>query len=322
MTRRWFLIVALCIALAGCGSGEKSGKRRIAVIPKGTTHDFWKSVKAGALAAGEEFGVEIIWQGTPKEEDKEGQAKLVDSFVVGQVDGICIAPIDRTALVAPIERAKRGGIPTVVFDSGLENPDVMVSYVATNNRVGGEMAGEHMAKLLGGKGNVVLLRYAAGSESTEQREDGFLAALKKYPDIKVISQEQRAGSNAQEALTRSTTLLQSFKEDTPIDGVFTVCEPNNKGMLQALENEKLAGKVKFIGFDSDPRFVDAMRDGKMHGIVLQDPYNMGYEAVKAMVAHLDGKPLEKYIPTGEYLATPENMNEPRSKELLAPKKAD
>jgi ribose transport system substrate-binding protein len=307
-------------SLVGCGSGEKSGKRRIAVIPKGTTHDFWKSVKAGAEKAGEEFGVEIIWKGTADEKDKEGQIKLVNSFVVDDVDGICLAPIDRTALVNPVAAAKQAGVPTVIFDSGLEDAESIVAYVATDNYKGGEMAGDYMAKLLGGKGNVILLRYAAGSESTEQREAGFLAAIAKHPEIKVLSENQRAGSDAILALTTSETLLQQFGDRT--DGIFTVCEPNNKGMLQALENSNLAGKIKFIGFDSDPRFVDALKEGKMHGIVLQNPFHMGYQAVKSMVEQLDGKKVEKVVTTGEHLATAENMNEPQMKELLNPPKAD
>ncbi len=311
--------VAIGTAIAGCGSSRDDGKRRIAVIPKGTTHDFWKSVKAGAEKAGEEFGVNIIWTGTADEQDKEKQVQLVDSLA-GTVDGICLAPIDRTSLVRPVERAKKIGVPTVIFDSGLEDSEITVSYVATDNRKGGEMAGEYMAKLLGGKGSVVMLRYAAGSESTEQREAGFLAAIAKYPDIKILADDQRAGSNAQVALQKSSSMLQANRGR--IDGVFTVCEPNNKGMLQALEDEKLAGEIMFVGFDSDPRFVDALREKKMHGIVLQDPFHMGYMAVKTMVEHLDGKEVEKVITTGEYLATPENMDEPRMKELLAPPKAE
>lgn len=315
------LAALIIVASSGCsGAGGKSGKRRIAVIPKGTTHDFWKSVHAGALKAAEETGVEIIWKASPSEEDKEAQIKLIDSLVVDGVDGICVAPIDRSALVAPIERAKKMNVPTVVFDSGLEDADSIVSYVATNNRHGGEMAGEYLAKVMGGKGNVILLRYAAGSESTEQREAGFLDAIKKFPDIKVLDDTQRAGSDGEEALQKASSLLLTF--DKQVDGVFTVCEPNNKGMLQALENRELAGKVKFVGFDSDPRFIAALKDGKMDGIILQDPFEMGYRSVKAMVDHLDGKTVEKTISTGEYLATRENMDEPKIKEVLSPKQAD
>jgi ribose transport system substrate-binding protein len=320
---RCVLVASVLAAVASCNSqSSTTGKRRIAVIPKGTTHDFWKSVHYGALKAGEELGVEIIWKGPHDEKDKEAQIKLVESLTIEGVDGIVLAPIDRTALIRPVHQAKQRNIPTVIFDSGLDDTKLIVSYVATDNYKGGCMAAERLAEVLGGRGNVIMLRYAAGSESTEQREQGFLETLKKYPDITVISDNQRVGSNAEEALQKSASLFQSFRDQqVPVNGVFTVCEPNNKGMLLALENANLAGQVMFVGFDSDPLFVKALREKKMHGIVLQDPVTMGYRAVQTMVEHLDGKQVERVINTGEYLATPENMDEPRMQELLAPQQA-
>lgn len=301
---------------AGTPAAKK--KYTIAVVPKGTTHDFWKSVHAGAVKAGNEFGAEIVWDGTVNEKDKEGQIKIIQSQVVNQVSGICLAPIDRTALIRPVEQASRDGVPTVIFDSGLDDLSHVVSYVATDNVNGGKVGAKHLGQLLEGKGSVVLLRYAAGSESTEQREAGFLETLAaEFPGITIASENQRVGSDADEARRVAESLLNDIET---VDGVFTVCEPNNKGMLVALENRQLAGKVKFVGFDSDPRFVSAMQEGKMHGIVLQDPVRMGYLAVKAMVEHLDGKPVEKRISTGEVLATPENMDDPAVKSLLEPEK--
>ncbi|MEX0704257.1 MAG: substrate-binding domain-containing protein [Planctomycetales bacterium] len=324
---RSVLLSAVSAALvSGCGDstrgtvGDGKKKYRIAVIPKGTTHDFWKSIHAGAQQAADELGnVEIIWKGTPTEADKEKQIQIVESFVVEQVDGIVLAPIDRESLVPAVRRAKQMGIPTVVFDSGLADEQTPVSYVATDNHHGGVVAAERVVELLGGKGNVILLRYQAGSESTEQRENGFLETLARHPGIKILSQEERVSSDANHALQVSQSLLTKFGDE--VDAVFTVCEPNNTGMLQALENVKLAGKVKFVGFDSTPRFVQALEEGKMHGIVLQDPVRMGYLAVKSMVAHLEGGPVERRISTGEFLATPENRGDAKIHELLHPAKA-
>lgn len=334
MRSRISLLLVL-LMLAGCGgtSGSDAGPGaaasssngsqtyRIAVIPKGTTHDFWKSVHAGAMQAAQELGnVEILWKGPPSETDKETQIKIVESYIVERVDGICLAPIDRDALVPVVKRAGRRNIPTVVFDSGLSDEESIVSYVATDNRRGGEIAGDYLAKLLNGEGDVILLRYQAGSESTEQREAGFLSVLKQHPQINILSEDQRVPSDAQRALEISESLLGNFRDR--VDGVFTVCEPNNKGMLRALENTQLAGKVKFVGFDSAPRFVEALKQGSMHGIVLQDPVKMGYLAVKTMVAHLKGETVEKRIATGEYLATPENIDDPEIHKLLFPEKFD
>jgi ribose transport system substrate-binding protein len=300
-------------------SGTKT--LRIAVIPKGTTHDFWKSVHAGAEEAAKEIGgIEIVWQGPADEKDKEAQIKIIDTFVGEQIDGICMAPIDRDALIPAVKRAKASGVPTVIFDSGLSDDSDVVSTVSTDNRNGGRIAGERLAEAMGGKGGVILLRYQAGSESTENREEGFLEAIAKHPDIKVLSAEQRVDSDAQAALKIAESLLREHHD--AVSGVFTVCEPNNKGMLQALENEKLAGKVKFVAFDSDPRMIEGLSRETVHGVVLQDPVRMGYLAVKTMAAHLKGETPEKKISTGEQLATPENREEPKMKALLSPKQFD
>lgn len=305
----------------GAGGGQANGEKqyRIAVIPKGTTHDFWLSVRAGAEKAAAELGnVQVVWDGPISESDKDVQINLVDGFVNDQVDGICLAPIDRDGMVPVVRRARDAGIPTLIFDSGLSETDATISYVATDNYHGGVLAGEHMAQVLGEKGNVILLRYQEGSESTEQRENAFLDTLKKYPGIKIISDEQRVTTDTVEAVRVSSSLLLTHGDN--VDGIFTVCESLNKGMLKALQDKQLAGKVHFIAFDPDPILVDAMQKGEIDGIVLQDPVKMGYESVKAMVAHLEGQPVEPVISTGEALATPENMEEPRMHELLFPDK--
>jgi ribose transport system substrate-binding protein len=323
MQRRDALMTMMALALGGCGgAGGGSGKRQIAVIPKGTSHDFWKSVHFGADQAGGETDSEIIWLGTDDETDKEGQIKIVDNLIARRVAGICLAPIDRDAFVPVVQRAKRQGVPVVIFDSGLSDHSNVVSYVATNNIQGGRMAGEHLATLIGGQGGVILLRYQAGSESTEQREVGFLEAIGEHAGATVLSESQRVNSDAIEALKIAGPLLRRFADQ--LAGVFTVCEPNNKGMLQALKQQTLpdgrpmAGQIKFVAFDSGPEIIAGLKEGVVHGVILQDPVHMGYLAVKTMVDHLAGREVEPRVETGEYLATPENMDEPRSQELLNP----
>ncbi len=295
-------------------------KLRIAVIPKGTSHDFWLSVRFGAEKAARELGnVQVVWKGTLKEDNKEGQIQIVEGFAIQGVDGICLAPIDREAMVPVVSRARDRKIPTVVFDSGLADESAYVSYVATDNYKGGVMAARRMAEVLDGKGDVIMLRYQAGSQSTENREKGFLETLaKEFPGINVLSENQRATSDITEAKQKSTSLLIRFQDE--VDGVFTVCEPHNKGMLTALSDKKLSGKVKFIAFDSDPRMIEGLASNTVHGVVLQDPVNMGYMAVKTMAKHLANQPVEKRISTGEYVATPENKDEEKIAQVLKPQK--
>lgn len=330
------ILIGLCISLTGCGSSQSNSGNptaaagagtqptasektlRIAVIPKGTTHEFWKSVHFGAEKAAKELGnVEIAWKGPVLENDREGQIQVVQDFIVQQVDGICLAPLDSQALVEYVSQSVEKGIPVVIFDSGLDREDEIVSYVATDNHKGGELAAHRLAEVMGKMGDAVVLRYNQGSESTFQREEGFLEVLKKdYPGITILESEEYAGTTPQESLAKAQQVLQKHRET--IDGIFAVCEPNATGVLQALSELELAGKVKFVAFDPNVPLVNGLKDHKVDGIVLQDPVQMGYESVMTMVKHLRGEAVEKRISTGEYVATPENMEESRMQELLNP----
>ena len=219
-------IACLTFILAtGCDRGEKKdgggGPKtvRIAVIPKGTTHVFWKSVEAGALKAGQELGVEVIWKGPMKEDDRAEQIKVVQQFTAEGVDGIVVAPLDFKALLAPVQNAMQNKIPVVIFDSALDGKagKDFVSFVATNNHKGGQMAGEELARVLGGKGKVVLLRYSVGSASTEHREAGFMEAIKKHPGITVTVDNRYGGATVASAKDEAMKLIDKLKE---ADGVF------------------------------------------------------------------------------------------------------
>lgn len=303
----------------GAGADTPADKQlRIAVIPKGESHEFWKSVHAGAEQAAREAGnVEILWKGPLLEHDRDGQISVVEDFVTKQVDGICLAPLDSRSLIVPVQNAKADGIPTVIFDSALDDDSIVVSYVATDNRRSGALAARTLAESLGGKGRVILLRYNPGSESTEQREQGFLETLEQeFPGVEVLSSDQYAGTTPEAALDVAQQVLLKYGEQ--LDGIFAVCEPNSTGVLGALKNAGLAGKVKFIAFDPNPALIQGLTDGHVTGIVLQDPIKMGYLGVKTLVDHLHGKPIEKRIPTGEFVATAENMHEPEMDKLLHP----
>jgi ribose transport system substrate-binding protein len=325
--KRFFIAAAIALLLITCAKHEqpvaqKHGKSfTLAVIPQGSTHEFWKSIHAGAMKASQDEAkqgvhVDIIWKGPMREDDREQQVQVVEGFVTQHVDGIVLAPFDKNALVRPVEEAKRAGIPTVVIDSALESNDP-ISFVASNNYHGGELAADEMGRLLGGKGKVLALRYQEGVFSTEQREKGFIERMKTaYPAIQLVSSNQFAGATRDTAKTAAENLLNRFGND--IDGMFTPNESSTAGALLALEDAGKAGKIRFIGFDSSDIFVKAMRDGKLHGIVVQNPFRMGELGVKTLVDHLLGKPIEKRIDTGVTLITPANVDAPESQKLLHP----
>ncbi len=323
------LVLAVFVLCGGLSCKQKTQskvKYRIAVIPKGTTHVFWKSIHAGAIKAEQELkqagvDVEIIWKGPLKEDDRESQIRVMEDFVTAGVSAIVLAPLDDAALRAPVKDAVNNGIPVVIIDSDLKSDDY-VSFVATDNYVGGRKAGEHLAKILGGKGKVIMLRYEEGSASTMNRERGFLDELKeKYPAIEVVSASQYGGATTESAYQASENLLAPLRKPDGgliIDGIFAPNESTTFGMLRALEDSKLAGKVKFMGFDSSDRLVQGLNKGYIHGLVLQDPINMGYLGVKSMVAHLKGEKVEKRIDTGVTLITRDNMERPEMAQLLQP----
>jgi ribose transport system substrate-binding protein len=252
------------------------GELTIAVIPKGTTHSFWKSVQAGAETAGKEQNAKIIWKGPLKEDDRAAQIQVVQRFTADNVSGIVLAPLDDTAMVPSVAAATTKNIPVVIIDSSLkgEAGKDFVSLVATDNQKGGFLGGERLAKLLNGKGKVVLLRYAAGSASTMAREAGFLEAMKKNPGITVISDKNYSGATQGEAQTKAMQMIDTLKQ---ADGVFCPNESSTLGMLQALKQNNLAGKVKFVGFDSSPAEVEALKADQIHALIAQNPTKMGYE---------------------------------------------
>lgn len=318
------ITVSSMLLFMSCGreAAQPGGKKyTLAVIPKGTTHEFWKSIHAGAKKAAAEYNaqgvnVEVIWKGPLREDEREGQIQVVEGFISQGLDGMVLAPLDDRALVRPVEEAKRAGIPVVIIDSDLKSEQI-VSFVATDNFKGGTLAADRLGELLGGRGKILMLRYQEGSASTEQREAGFMQQLKsKFPGVEVVSSNQYSGPTRDTAKAASENLLNRFGND--IQGVFTPNESSTTGMLLALQDMKLAGKLFFVGFDSSPAFAEAMRNKQMHGTVLQSPFNMGYLGVKTMVEHLAGKPVEKRIDTGVALVTADNMEDPKIKELLRP----
>jgi ribose transport system substrate-binding protein len=315
------LVASVWLGLLGQAEGADN-TITIAVIPKGTTHEFWKSINAGAVKAQRELTtagtkIYIIWKGPFREDDREQQIQVVENFTTRHVNAIVLAPLDFQALVRPVRDAVRAKVPVVIIDSDLKS-DEYVSFVATDNYKGGQMAGERMGELLGGKGNVILLRYAVGSASTEAREAGFLEALKtKYPAIKIISSDQHAGATREMAYQTSQNLLNRFQRE--VNGVFCPCEPPTIAMTKALRDLGLAGgKVKMVGFDAGTQSITDLKNGDVQGLVVQNPVLMGYLGVVTAVKHLRGEKVERRIDTGVTLVTSENMEKPEIKDLLNP----
>jgi ribose transport system substrate-binding protein len=321
--RKPLIVVSLIVLVAGSiaaglllrrrgGSAEEP--RRIAVIPKGTTHDFWNAVHAGARRAAEEEGVEIFWTGPDREGDRERQVQIVEDFIVRRVSAIVLAPGDSRALVPVVERASAAGIPCVIIDSGIDTERI-VSFVATDNYQGGAIAARRMGEILGGRGRVAVIKYMAGSASTTAREQGFMETLRaELPGIEIV--EDRYGMDTVEtALSAAEDLLTRHAE---LDGIFACNESTARGTLRALESQGRAGSVRMIGFDSSEPLIQGLRSGHIDSLVVQSPFRMGYEGVRAAVSALEGREVPRRIDTGVHLVTRDNLESDEVRRLLHP----
>ena len=331
-------LLGLTVALVGCGHGgggsatsggtapaggapAAGGKAlEIAVIPKGTSHEYWKSIHAGAMKAKEDLAakgtpIDILWKGTESEGDRNGQVTIVEGFITQKVSGMVLAPLDKDALKTPVHDAADHKIPVVIIDSSLNGSDY-TSFCATDNEKGGTLAGEQMGKLLNGKGNVIVLAYALGSASTEAREKGFLDAVKKFPGITVLSSNQYGGPTTENAQKTSGNLLARY--GAQVNGIFASNETNTRGMRLALKDKGLLGKVKFVGFDAAPDLLDALKAGELQGLVVQNPFKMGEIGVTTLVDSIQGKTVPKTVDTGVALVTADTMNDPKMQDFLHP----
>jgi ribose transport system substrate-binding protein len=316
------LLAAAVLAMTSCSKSDPSdegpatpngaGPRetlRIAVVPKGTTHDFWKSIHAGAMRAEHDLeGVSITFTGPEREDDRAQQVALVENLISSGYDAIVLAPLDDKALVAPVRLATQAGIPVVIIDSGLdaEVGKDFVTFIATDNEQGGRMGGQKMVELLG---------YQEGSASTDLRERGFIEALSAAEGIELIDPGRYAGATRATAQEAAENLLTTYSD---IDGVFCPNESSTFGMLLALRSRQMAGKVTFIGFDASEGLVEALGTGDIQALVVQNPIRMGELGVRAAVDFLQGKTIEPRIDTGVMLVTSENMNTPEARDLIAP----
>jgi ribose transport system substrate-binding protein len=303
----------ILVSLIGL-SCNRQKQRRIAVIPKGTSHVFWQSVHAGATAAGKDFHEEILWDGPPNETDYSRQLEIFDSMLNRHVDGVVVAAADRTTLNASLDRAARENIPVVVFDSGVDSSNY-VTFVATNNYAAGQMAARTLAQLLDGKGTVGIVANAPGSASTIDRENGFKDTMaKEFPAVRIAA-EQYSMSDAAKGLAVTENILTAHPE---VNGLFASAEPGSVGAAQALNARGLAGLVKLVAFDSSEGLVADLNAGVIDALVAQDPFKIGYEGVRAVTDKLDGKSPEKKIDLSATVITKVDLDKPAIRKLLRP----
>jgi len=324
LTRRRFLqgsaMAGVAAFLAACGTKGTSAPPSVAASAATES-----AAVASASAAAPSASV------TPSALTNAGGV-LIDRNIANEVSGIVLAPQHSKTMVAPVERAVNQGMPVLIIDSGLENQDIIVQYVSTNNYHGGELAAQHLLKILAEQGkpapSLILFRYQVGSESTDQREKGFedvvdrtIEEQKKAgkPTVTWLSRDKFAGATKDSARREAEPLLNNLR-DKGIDGMFAPNESSASGTVDALRSLDLNKKLRLVGFDSSAPLLQALRDGDIDALILQDPYRMGYLGVWNLVHHLEGYKIEpKVMSTGEYVITKDNLDDQSTRELFDPK---
>ena len=303
------LAFALALSLTGC---NRTTKKQIAVIPMGRSHVYWVSAHAGAVKAAREENVDIIWNGPATESDFSGQLQIVENMINQHVDGICLAPIDRKALANAVDRASAAGIPVIIWDSPVDS-QAFIAQISTDNYAAGSLAAERMGEILKGKGKIVEVACQPGSASTMAREQGFEDKVKQsYPGINIV--DKRYGmADVAKSMTVAENMLTAFPD---LDAMFGSNESSTVGAARALTSA--TSKVRLVGFDSSPPLIDGLKDGVIDSLVTQNPFDMGYKAVKAAVAKLNGATLERIQKLPAVVVTKDNLNDPAIHARLFP----
>jgi ribose transport system substrate-binding protein len=324
--RRFIFVLLVVLSVAACGRRESADVERvptIAVIPKGTSHAFWRSVEAGAREAGLEYGVDILWDGPQRETEIDRQRAILESMINQGADAVAIAPLDEQGMARPIQNVIRSGTPVLIFDSNV-NAEGYLSFVATDNHAGGGLAGMRMNSRLTDHGveaaRLMVLRYAEGSGSTLRREQGFVDKITEAGH-EVVAQQFTDGT-PEGALTVATNMLTGLVEDgkLTVHGIFASNESTSMGLLRALDRLARTGvdvsETVVIGFDSSSDLVTALEEGRFDALVVQNPRRMGYLAVKTLVDHLNGEEVAGQIDTGAELVVKEMLGDAQIRNLL------
>jgi ribose transport system substrate-binding protein len=309
--------LAVALSAVGCSKpsgGPSAGRPKLVMIPKATQASFWNAVRRGAEQAADQRKLDLTWKGPDRDNDRAGQKRVMQQFAGEGVDAILLAPTDSRALVPDAAAAMGQKIPVLIFDSALDGKvgQDYISYVATDNLAAGKLGGQHLMKLVGEGGKVILFRHMEGQQSTAEREDGALAEF-DAAKAEILIKDRYTGQTADEAQRTALNMIDAIRE---ADGIFASNQTSSEGLLVALKKNNLAGKIKFVGFDSSPMLVKGLADGEIHALVLQDPVTMGHTAVSLVADHLAGKPIDEHVSTECRLVTRDNMNDPEIKPLL------
>ncbi len=307
--RRDLIAGGAAALLQACG---RSGRKEIGVVPKATSHLFFVAVHEGVDRAARDLGVAVLWNGPADETDYKRQIEVVDAMVARHVAALAISATDSRALVAPLERAIAAGIPVTVFDSAVDIGNY-VSFIATDNHGAGCTAARLLAALVGGQGKVAMVMQKPGGTSTVLREQGFEETIaREFPRIQIAGRQYGMADPA-----RSRAAAEDLLTAHPdLAGMFASSEAASIGSIQAIRSRRLSGKVRLVIFDSSSVHIDALKDGTADVMLVQNPFRLGYEAVKSLADKLRGATPPKRLELPVRAIVKADLDKPDVKTLL------
>jgi len=320
--------IALLVAVSAAGCAvvkdhkakitlQKLPPIHLAVVPKSVGLDYWTKVHDGAVCAAKQMpGVDVTWNGVTDETDVVGQLNLLNNYQAQGVNGLVYAATDATAMNEISTGALKAGIKVVSIDSGTTPQPKNVPLIATDNIAGAKLAADQLAKAIGpAGGKIAIIAFHAGSQTNDQRVQGFESELKKHPKLHLVG-VQYSQNDYNTALTVTANILTANPD---LKGVFAANESSDVGAVEAVRIAHKAGKVKIIGWDTSPDEVDGVRQGIVSGLISQDPFRMGYDGVRAAVAilHHQGQPKDE--DTGAVMVTKSNLNNPTVRQFTNPR---
>lgn len=282
-------------------------KWTIGFVPGITTDAFYISMLRGARAEAAKLGVNLDIQGAAQW-NYSMQTQIVNDLVTKKVNLLVIAPNDANAMIPPLKRAVQSGVPVITVDTTINDPGILVSRITSNNIQGGALAAETLARMIGGKGDVALINVTPGISTTDQRQQGFLAEIKKFPKIHVVAVEY---TNDQQS-TASVDTENILVAHPNLKGVFAMNDVNSGGVAQALKAKGKSNQVKLVAYDAEPIAVQALMKNQVQALIVQKPYMEGQMAVQYAYDYLSGhkKAIRKSVVLANVVATQANKRNP------------
>jgi ribose transport system substrate-binding protein len=308
------LLAALCLGLNGCrrGGGQAGGGRqRIALVMKTANNPFFIEMQKGAEEAAKRLNVELVVQAAEREVDVEKQMQIVENLIQTHVAALCVTPSGSREIVPAIDKANRANIPVVIVDTRVdakalaESGGKVATFIGSDNYEGGKIAGEFLAKRLGGKGKVAVLEGIPGHETGDSRLRGFREALKATPGVEIVA-SQTANWERDQGFNVFQNILQSHPD---VQAVFACSDLMALGAVEAIAAAKKTGQIAVVGFDATSEARDAINRGTMDASVAQSPAQMGALAVENALKLLKGEQVNAEFVVPIKLVTKENAGE-------------